>query len=146
MRPRTRAMGVKAGTARWLAVGVLRRGVPHVAGDEAPDLVLVLDEGLRPLDLEGPRTRQFDGDVGDDPSRAPRHDDDAVREEHRLVDLVRYEEHRLTRRVPDSQELGLHELSRLRVERGERLVHEEDRRIDGERSREVRALLHATGE
>src|SRR5687767_4355066 len=146
MRPRTRAMGVKAGMARRLAIGVLRRGVPHIAGDEPPDLVLVLDEALRPLHLEGARTWQFDGDVGDDPSRAPRHDDDAIGEEHGLVDLVRYEEHGLARRVPDAQELGLHELAGLCVKRGKGLVHEEDLRIDGERSREVRALLHAAGE
>src|SRR5688572_32125933 len=93
MRPRTSAMGVKAGTPRRLAIGVLLRGVPHIAGDEPPDLVLVLDEGLRPLDLEGARTWEVDGDVGDDPSWAPRHDDNAIGEEHRLVDLVRYEEH-----------------------------------------------------
>src|SRR5688572_24752449 len=143
--PRTRAAGVNA-VAVALAIGVLLRGVTHVAGDEPPDLVLVLDETLRPLDLECARTWQVDGDVGNDPSWAPRHDDDTIGEEHRLVDLVRHEEHGLARRVPDPQELGLHELSRLRVERGEWLVHEEDRRIDGEGSREVRALLHATGE
>src|SRR5687768_17137046 len=113
MTPRTRATRVKAGTARRLAVGVLRRGVPNVASDEPPDLVLVLDEALRPLHLEGARAWQFDGDVGDDPSRAPRHDDDAIGEEHRLVNLVRYEEHGLARRVPDTQELGLHELAGL---------------------------------
>src|SRR5687768_15320941 len=103
MRPRTRATGVKAVTARRLAVGVLLRRVLHVAGDEPPDLVLVLDEALRPLHLEGARTWQFDGDVGDDPSRAPRHDDDASGAAHGLVDLVRYEQHGLARRVPDAQ-------------------------------------------
>ena len=41
------------------------------------------------------------------------------------------------------QQLGLHELARLRIERGERLVHQQDLGIGGERAREVDALLHA---
>ena len=52
--------------------------------------------------------------------------------------------HRLAIRAPDAQQLRLHELARLRVERGERLVHEQDVRVDGQRAREVGALAHAT--
>ena len=46
-------------------------------------------------------------------------------------------------RRPDPQQLGLHELAGLGVERGERLVHEQQLRVDGERPGQVGALLHA---
>ena len=44
------------------------------------------------------------------------------------------------------KQLGLHDLAGLRVERGERLVHQQDFRIDGERAGEIDALAHAAGE
>ena len=44
---------------------------------------------------------------------------------------------------PDSAELHLHELARLRVERGERLVHEQDLRLERQRAGQADALLHA---
>ena len=44
------------------------------------------------------------------------------------------------------QQLLLQDLARLRVERGERLVHQQDRRVDRERAHEADALLHAARE
>ena len=44
------------------------------------------------------------------------------------------------------QQLLLQNFAGLRVERGERLVHQQDRRVDGERADEADALLHAAGE
>ena len=55
------------------------------------------------------------------------------------------EQHGLAALLPDAQQLGLHDLAGLRVERGERLVHQQDFRIDRERAREVDALAHAAG-
>ena len=43
------------------------------------------------------------------------------------------------------QQLGLHGLARLRVERAERLVHQQHLGIDGERAGDADALLHAAG-
>ncbi len=44
------------------------------------------------------------------------------------------------------EQLGLHHLARLCVQRGEGLVHQQDGRVDGQRAGEVRPLLHAAGE
>ena len=52
----------------------------------------------------------------------------------------------LLRLGPDLQQLGLHELARLGVERGERLVHQQHQRIGRQRPRQVDALLHAAGQ
>ena len=49
-------------------------------------------------------------------------------------------------RFPDPQQLLLHQLARLRVERGERLVHQQDFRVHHQRAGEIDALLHAAGE
>src|SRR5581483_11160424 len=54
--------------------------------------------------------------------------------------------HGLARVDPDAQQLVLHDLARLRVERAERLVEQQDRWIAGERARDGDALLHAAGE
>ena len=43
-------------------------------------------------------------------------------------------------------QLLLHQLAGLRVERGERLVHQQHFRVHDQRAREVHALLHAAGE
>ena len=44
------------------------------------------------------------------------------------------------------EEILLELAPRLLVHRGERLVHEDDVRVDGERAREPDALAHAAGE
>ena len=48
--------------------------------------------------------------------------------------------------VPDLEQVRLHAAARLRVERAERLVHEQDARLVRERARDGHALLHAAGE
>ena len=45
--------------------------------------------------------------------------------------------------LPDAQQLELQDLARLRVDRGERLVHQQHVRLDRERACEPAALLHA---
>ena len=47
--------------------------------------------------------------------------------------------------APDLQQFGLHELARLRVQRGERFVHQQHRRIGRQRAGQIHALLHAAG-
>ena len=46
-------------------------------------------------------------------------------------------------RLPDAQDLLVHALAGHLVERAERLVHEQDRRLEGERPGDGHALLHA---
>jgi hypothetical protein len=59
---------------------------------------------------------------------------------------VRDEDHRLLVALPEAQQLDLHQLAGLRVERAEGLVHEEDRRLDDQCPSEVRALAHSARE
>ena len=80
------------------------------------------------------------------PSRPAREHQHAVGQEHRLVDLVGDEQHGLAALLPDAHQLGLHDLAGLRVERRERLVHQQDFRVDRERAGEVDALAHAAGQ
>ena len=45
--------------------------------------------------------------------------------------------------LPDPQDLGVHPLAGHLVERAERLVHQQDRRLEGERPGDRDPLLHA---
>src|SRR5205085_4691637 len=89
----------------------------------------------------------LDVDVDDalDMRRTLRHDDDAIGELHRLLDVMRYEEHRLPLRLPDAQQLAPHLQTRDGIERAERLIQIQHVGIHGERARDFEALLHAAG-
>ena len=69
-----------------------------------------------------------------------------VAEEDRLLDVVGDEQHGLALALPDAEQHFLHQRAGLVVERAERLVEQQDRRIVGERARDRGALLHAAGE
>src|SRR5690606_17336904 len=58
------------------------------------------------------------------------HDHDAVRQQQRLLDRVRHEQDRLAGLLPDADELDLHLVAGDRVERAERLVHEQHARLE----------------
>ena len=76
------------------------------------------------------------------------HHRDAVAEQDRLVDRVGDEHHGLAlfRALHELQQFLLQDFAGLRVERGERLVHQQHRRVHRERADEADALLHAAGE
>src|SRR5256886_1694247 len=119
---------------------------PRLALDQRPDALHRRGElGLaqerldaRPVELDRHRRQHTPGPA--------REDDDAVREVHGLLDVVRDVEDRLSGPLPDEEQLLLHELARLRVERREGLVHQEHRRIHGEGARDPDTLAHAAGE
>ena len=69
-----------------------------------------------------------------------------VAEQDRLLDRVRHEDHRLAHLVENARELLLHDDFGLRIERGERLVHQQDRPLHDQRARQRHALAHAAGE
>ena len=58
-------------------------------------------------------------------ARGAAHHHHPIRQVQGFVDLMGDEEDRLARARPDLEQLRLHVLARLRVERGERLVHEQ---------------------
>ena len=65
---------------------------------------------------------------------------DAVSQDERLLDVMRDEDHRLARFAPDPDDLLAHALSRVGIERGERLVHQDDLRFDRKRPGDGDAL------
>ena len=71
------------------------------------------------------------------------HHQHAVGELHRLGQVVRDEQCRLLQRLLDPQHRVAEQQSRLLVERGERLVHQQDPRLGGERAGDRDALPHA---
>ena len=92
------------------------------------------------------RPRQVDDLLVQDAAGARPHQHDAVGEAHGLADVVRDEDDGLARRAPDALDLALQDLPRLRVERRERLVHEQHGGIGRQRARDGAALAHPAGE
>ncbi len=102
----------------------ITRGLAHLHG--VPGAGKVDVEGL--LDASGPCGEQ----------------DDAVRKGQGLAQIVRDENHRLLAPLPQAQQHRVHVDLGVRVERAERLVHEQDPRLDDERAHQRNALAHAT--
>ena len=78
----------------------------------------------------------------------PRHDD-AVGQEHRLLDVVGDDEDALGGHLlahPEFEKLGTKVFGGQDIERREGLVHEEHFGLDDESAGEAHALLHAAGE
>ena len=111
---------------------------------QVPGLVHLLDEGLLLEDV-GIVLVELGVHDGLDAARPRRHHRHAVGEIDRLLHVVGDEDHGLRRALPDAQQLALHQPAGLRVERAERLVHQQDLGIEGERARDRGALLHAAG-
>ena len=74
------------------------------------------------------------------------HDRDPVAEPHGLVDVVRDEHDRLAQPLLDAEELPLQPLARQRVDRAERLVHQQHRRVGRQRAGHADALRLAAGQ
>src|SRR5256884_2670922 len=120
------ASGLRGGGA---LDGGARIHVPHELGD-------IVVGG--PLEDVAARARLHD---------APAFEDgDLVAELQGLVEIVTDEEDGLPDPLLERQQLVLELAADERVERRERLVHEQDVRIGRERPREPDALLHAAGE
>ena len=78
--------------------------------------------------------------------RALIEDDDAVRERHRLGLVVGDVDEGEAHAPLQVLELDAHALAQLGIEIGERLVEQQDRRLDNQRARQRHALLLAAGE
>ena len=92
------------------------------------------------------RTRNVDVDDLQDAARGRRHDDHAVGQQHRLLDRVGDQHDGLAVALPDPHQLDIHVVARHRIERAERLVQQQDRRVEHERAADRGAPLHAAGE
>ncbi len=89
------------------------------------------------------RVRNVDVDDALDSRRPRAHHDHAIGKLHGFVDIVRDEDDRLALRLPDAQQLAAHDQPGDGIERAERLVEKQHVGIDGERARDLHALLHA---
>ena len=67
-------------------------------------------------------------------------------EEHRFLDRVGDEDDGLAALAPDPQHFQVHLLARQRIQRAERLVHQDQLGIVDEGARDRGALLHAAGQ
>ena len=86
------------------------------------------------------------GDVGDDPARPRRQDDDPVGDEDRLGDAVGDHHDGRRRALPEPQELEVEPLAGQRVERAERLVEQEHLGLERERPGEGDPLARPAGQ
>jgi hypothetical protein len=75
-----------------------------------------------------------------------REQQDAVTDPDRFGNRMGHEQHGEFRVLPEPQQLFLHLAACERVERGERLVHQEDMRLERQRARDRDALLHPARE
>ena len=74
------------------------------------------------------------------------HHDDAVGQRQRLVLVVRHVDRRAAELAVDAADLGARLDAQLGVEVRQRLVHQDQRRLDDDRARDRDALLLAAGE
>ena len=133
---------------RAVAAGELGRGSamsrPHEISTRrwrsVDDDALELGRGLH-VERARPLERHVDDRV--DPPRPRRQQHDPVGQEHRLADRMGDEQDGLARLHPDALQLQIHLVARHGVERAERLVHQQDFGIVGERAGDRRALPHA---
>src|SRR5271155_1240181 len=105
-----------------------------------------LDEFRRLAKLQCAVARKIAGDDIDDPPRARRHHDDLGRQEYRFGNRMGHEHDRFLGLVPQPEQLLIEMIAHDFVERAERLVHQEQRRLEGQRARDRSTLLHAAGQ
>ena len=102
-------------------------------------------ESLRPLAGSG-GSRAVAVELALDLAGMRREQQDAVADQHGLRDRVGHEQHREARIGPQLEQLVLHPAPRERIERGERLVHQQHVRLHRQRPRDGDALFHAAGQ
>src|SRR6185312_15282367 len=133
--------------ARSSVIGFFPRArAAHLLFEQVPNLLAIGGE-VRPVaDPETARALERDPNLAHDTAGRSTHDDDAVGEIDRLVDVVGDEQNRLAVALPDAQQLRAHHLPDLRIERAEGLVHQQNLGLDAERTGDADALAHATRE
>jgi len=103
------------------------------------------DEFLAGHGIDPARPWQRDRHLFADAPWTVRHDQDAIGEEERFIDVMGDEDHGGADAGPDIEQELLHHLARLRIEGSERLVHQHHPRMVDEHAGDLGTLLHATG-
>ena len=125
----------------------LRIALQHFRFQHVPDCFVQFDKARQHPDLGNvARPRQVDRELADRMRRGPRRQhDDAIRQRDRLLQVVRDEQDGLAVGRPQVEQLVLHQLTCLDVERRERLVHQQDLGIEDQHLGQRHALAHAAG-
>ena len=89
------------------------------------------------------RKRRVDRELGEHPAGPRSHHHDPLREVDQLEHRMGDEHHGLAQRLPQRQEVVVEAKARDLVERGERLVHQQERGLGDQRARDRGAHLHA---
>src|SRR3569833_2064026 len=110
--------------------------------DVAPDAVAERAENFAGEHVVGTWARQLHLQLIDDAAWARRHHHNLIGEINRFGQAVSHEHHGLAGRSPDPQELVAHGHAGLLVERSERLVHQQHRRVLHQSAGDRDALLH----
>ena len=128
------------------AIG-FRVGVGHVAVERAIErgqhVPLEIVEQWR---VAVARPRQVDLDLLEQPARPRPHHQHAIRQHHGLVDVVRDQDQRRPRVVPEVEQMVLQVAPREGVERGERLVEQQHFRLRHQRARNRHPLRLPAGQ
>src|SRR4051812_21458132 len=126
---------------------LLRIAFQHFLAHRAPDEPVQLVEPRRQANLRYvARPGQVDGELAYRVRlRSGREHHHPIGKRDCLLQIVRNEEDRLAVDGPELEQLVLHELTRLDVERRKGLVHQDDLRVEDQRLCERHALSHATG-
>ena len=122
-------------------------GIEHDVGDPLPggDEVGV---GLDPAGRLAVAEALAEGELeaGGDAAGPRRQDDEMAGEQHRLLDAVGDHQDGLAGLAPELEQLLLHLLAGQRIERAERLVHQQHAGVAGQRAGQPDPLAHAAGE
>src|SRR5215469_15375469 len=92
------------------------------------------------------RIGRVDQELGEDATGPRGHYHDPLREIDRLEHRMGDEDHGLAQRLPERQQVVVEAKARDLVERGERLVHQQELRLGNERARDRGAHLHPARE
>src|SRR5437764_1787142 len=117
----------------------------------APEHVAQLGAGFSEIGMRADVAAQTPAgnggiDNGAKPPGGSIEDEDAVGKDERVVDAVGDEDDSRAGARPYCQEILLQLLACLRVERAERLIHEDEDGLAHQRARDADPLLHATGQ
>src|SRR5690606_6540212 len=118
----------------------------HPLAKGSADPCAGLDVGRGFAEDAATRVGGLDGDIGKDAAGPRAHHENAFREIDRLIDAVGDEDGRELLAGPQVDKIVVELLAREFVERGEGLVHQEDRWLGDERPRDRYAHLHAARE
>src|SRR5215831_16529298 len=92
------------------------------------------------------RIGRVDRELGEEAAGPRGHYHDPLRQIDRLEHRMGDEDDGLAQRLPERQQVVVEAKARDLVERGERLVHQQERRLGDERARDRGAHLHSAGE